>query len=77
MVCKLASSFINAWSPNDSSGRFYKIERSYEFSDSGGLVADGQHQLHVAGTDGSGAPVAFSAPVLVDSTAALAVSTML
>lgn len=36
---------------------------------SGGLVADGQHQLHLAGTDGSGAPVAFSAPVLVDSTA--------
>ncbi len=35
-----ASDFVEAWLPNDSEGDFFKIDRAFEFSDSGSLIAD-------------------------------------
>src|ERR1041385_1525805 len=39
------SEFVKAWLPDSSSGDFYKIDRGFEFSDAGGLVADPQPRL--------------------------------
>ncbi len=47
-----AGDFIRAWSPDDSSGDFYKIDRGFEFSDAGALVADPQPRLEVYTTTG-------------------------
>ena len=40
-----AGEFVKAWSPDDSNGDFYKIDRAFEFSDNGGLTADPQPRL--------------------------------
>ena len=40
-----ASDFIEAWVPDDSDGDFYKIDRAFEFSDFGQLIADPQPRL--------------------------------
>ena len=40
-----ARDFVKTWSPDDSDGELYKIERGYEFSDSGGLTADPMPRL--------------------------------
>jgi hypothetical protein len=39
--------FIETWYPDDSDGDFYKIERAFEFNDSGGRVADPMPRLEV------------------------------
>jgi hypothetical protein len=40
-----AGDFVRAWSPDDSTGDFYKIERAFEFSDGGNLSADPEPRL--------------------------------
>ncbi|HEX7860891.1 MAG TPA: lamin tail domain-containing protein [Verrucomicrobiae bacterium] len=40
-----AGDFIDAWMPNDDDGDFYKIDRAFEFSDGGSLIADPQPRL--------------------------------
>ncbi len=40
-----AGEFIAAWVPDDPDGDFYKIDRAFEFSDSGSLIADPQPRL--------------------------------
>lgn len=40
-----AGDFIDAWFPDDPDGDFYKIDRAFEFNDSGSLVADPQPRL--------------------------------
>jgi hypothetical protein len=46
--------FVRAWSPGDTDGELYKIDRAFEFSDSGGLIADPMPTLQVfATTDGA------------------------
>lgn len=47
-----AGDYVRAWSPDDPNGDFYKIERGYEFSDSGGLVADPMPRLQNYTTTG-------------------------
>jgi hypothetical protein len=47
-----SSGFINAWSPKDTNGKFYKIERAFEFSDAGGLSADPEPRLQNYTTTG-------------------------
>jgi hypothetical protein len=44
-VVQPAGSFVKEWVPNDSGGELYKIERAFEFSDSGGLSADPEPRL--------------------------------
>ena len=44
------SDFLEQWSPGDSDGEFYKIDRAFEFSDGGGLIADPEPQLQVYNT---------------------------
>ncbi|MCI0746497.1 MAG: lamin tail domain-containing protein [Verrucomicrobia subdivision 3 bacterium] len=39
--------FLEQWSPGDSEGDFVKIDRAFEFSDAGGLIADPEPQLRV------------------------------
>jgi hypothetical protein len=47
-----AGDFVKAWMPNDSKGDFYKIDRAFEFSDGGGLIADPQPRLQKYVTTG-------------------------
>jgi regulation of enolase protein 1 (concanavalin A-like superfamily) len=47
-----AAEFIKSWSPDDSNGDFYKVDRGFEFSDAGGLVADPMPTLQVFNTTG-------------------------
>jgi hypothetical protein len=47
-----AGEFIDAWSPDDRDGDFYKIDRAFEFNDAGGLVADPQPRLELYTTTG-------------------------
>lgn len=42
-----AGGFIKEWSPKKTSGEFYKIERAFEFNDSGGLIADPSPRLQL------------------------------
>lgn len=44
-VMQPAGDFIEAWSPNAPDGQFFKIDRAFEFSSSGGLIADPQPRL--------------------------------
>lgn len=44
--------FIEAWSPDDPEGDFYKVDRGFEFNDAGGLVADPQPRLELYTTTG-------------------------
>jgi len=39
--------FLRQWSPGDSEGDFFRIDRAFEFSDGGGLIADPEPQLRV------------------------------
>lgn len=39
--------FLKQWSPGDSDGDFFRIDRAFEFSDAGGLIADPEPQLLV------------------------------
>lgn len=40
-----AKSFVEQWSPNNAAGQFFKVDRAFEFSDSGGLIADPEPRL--------------------------------
>ncbi|HWN96270.1 MAG TPA: lamin tail domain-containing protein, partial [Methylomirabilota bacterium] len=42
--------FLEQWSPDDSDGDFFRIDRSFEFNDAGGLITDPQPQLLVYST---------------------------
>ena len=44
--------FVKAWSPDDSDGDLFKIERGYEFSDGGSLTADPMPRLQNYTTTG-------------------------
>jgi hypothetical protein len=46
------SSFVKEWSPDDSDGELFKIERAFEFSDSGSLTADPEPRLQNYTTTG-------------------------
>jgi hypothetical protein len=46
-VLQPGADYLEQWSPGDSDGEFFKIDRSFEFSDAGGLIADPQPQLRV------------------------------
>ena len=46
-VMQPGSDYLAEWMPNDSSGNFYKIDRGFEFSDAGGLIADPTPKLFV------------------------------
>ncbi len=39
--------FLKQWSPGDSDGDFFRIDRAFEFNDTGGLIADPEPQLLV------------------------------
>ncbi|HMJ65691.1 MAG TPA: CotH kinase family protein, partial [Candidatus Binatia bacterium] len=39
--------FLKQWSPGDSEGDFFRIDRAFEFSDAGGLTADPEPQLQI------------------------------
>jgi len=41
------SDFLKQWSPGDSEGDFFRIDRAFEFSDAGGTIADPEPQLRV------------------------------
>ena len=44
-VMKPGGDSIDTWTPNDTGGQMFKIERAFEFNDSDGLVADPEPQL--------------------------------
>lgn len=39
--------FLEQWSPGDSDGDFFRIDRAFEFNDAGGLTADPEPRLSV------------------------------
>jgi len=41
------SDFLEQWSPGDSEGDFFRIDRAFEFNDAGGTIADPEPQLRV------------------------------
>ncbi len=45
-------SFVEGWVPDDTGGQFFKIDRAFEFSDGGGLVADPQPRMQNFTTTG-------------------------
>jgi hypothetical protein len=45
-------SFLEQWVPNDPDGQFFKIDRAFEFNDSGGLIADPQPRMQNFTTTG-------------------------
>jgi hypothetical protein len=49
-----AGGFVKEWSSKNTSGEFYKIERAFEFNDSGSLIADSPPRLQLF-TTGNGA----------------------
>jgi hypothetical protein len=46
------SSFIEQWSPDDTDGQFFKIDRAFEFGDAGNLIADPQPRMQNFTTTG-------------------------
>ncbi|NGO38758.1 hypothetical protein G4L39_05030 [Limisphaera ngatamarikiensis] len=44
--------FVEAWSPDQPDGQFFKIDRAFEFSDSGSLIADPMPRLQNYTTTG-------------------------
>jgi hypothetical protein len=44
-VIQPGSEFIEAWVPDDTDGDFFKVDRAFEFNDSGGRVADPMPRL--------------------------------
>jgi hypothetical protein len=51
-VVQPAGGFVKEWSPNDSDGELFKIERAFEFSDAGALVSDPEPSLQLYTTTG-------------------------
>lgn len=49
-VLQPGGDYVAQWSPGDSSGDFYKIDRAFEFDDSGNRIADPMPQLKVYST---------------------------
>jgi hypothetical protein len=46
-VLQPGADFLEQWSPGDTEGDFFKIDRAFEFSDAPGLIADPEPQLRV------------------------------
>lgn len=46
-VLQPAQDFLRQWSPGDSEGDFFKIDRAFEFDDSGSRLADPEPQLRI------------------------------
>jgi hypothetical protein len=46
-VLQPGGNFLEQWSPGDSEGGFFKIDRAFEFSDAPGLIADPEPQLRI------------------------------
>jgi len=46
------SSFVEQWVPEDTDGQFFKVDRAFEFSDGGGLIADPQPRMQNYTTTG-------------------------
>ena len=44
--------FVEKWLPEDTGGQFFKVDRAFEFNDSGGLTADPQPRLQNYTTTG-------------------------
>ena len=51
-IIQPAGPFVKAWSPDDPDGDFYKIDRGFEFNDSGGLIQDPMPRLQIYTTTG-------------------------
>ena len=51
-VMQPAKGFIDEWMPDDTGGQFFKIDRAFEFNDSGSLTADPQPRLQNFTTTG-------------------------
>lgn len=51
-VIQPAGRFVRAWVPDKPEGQFFKIDRAFEFSDSGGLIADPMPRLQNFTTTG-------------------------
>jgi hypothetical protein len=49
-VIQPGGDFLEQWVPGDSEGDFFKIDRAFEFSDGGGLIADPEPQLRIYST---------------------------
>lgn len=52
-IIQPAGDFLQAWCPDDPDGDFYKIDRAFEFSDSGSMTADPMPTLEVFTTTGN------------------------
>ncbi len=46
-VLQPAGDYLGQWSPGDTGGDFFKIDRAFEFSDAGSLIADPMPRLEV------------------------------
>ncbi|HWD91524.1 MAG TPA: lamin tail domain-containing protein [Verrucomicrobiae bacterium] len=44
--------FIDEWSPNETAGDFFKVERAFDFNDAGSLAADPEPQMQEYTTTG-------------------------
>jgi len=51
-VMQPAKEFVSEWMPDDTGGQFFKIDRAFEFNDSGSLTADPQPRLQNFTTTG-------------------------
>ena len=51
-VMQPAGTFVEEWSPDDPDGQFFKIDRAFEFNDSGSAIADPQPRLENYTTTG-------------------------
>ena len=51
-VMQPGAGFLEQWMPDDPEGQFFKIDRAFEFSDGGGLIADPQPRLEIYTTTG-------------------------
>lgn len=51
-VMQPAKGFVSEWMPDDTGGQFFKIDRAFEFNDSGSLTADPQPRLQNFTTTG-------------------------
>ncbi len=49
-VMQPGGDFLEQWSPGNTEGGFFKIDRAFEFSDAGGLIADPEPQLRIYST---------------------------
>jgi hypothetical protein len=51
-VMQPAKGFVDEWMPDDTGGQFFKVDRAFEFNDSGSLTADPQPRLQNFTTTG-------------------------